>query len=62
MISKWEGLIHTLEWDYNEKVSDMARTGMLISLIPDDPRNAILQHADRLKEYRLVKGEGDHVY
>ena len=55
MINKWEGLIHTLERDYNEKVSDMARIGVLISMVPDDLQDVILQHADRLKEYKLVK-------
>ena len=55
MINKWEGLIHTLERDYNEKISDMARIGVLISMVPDDWQDVILQHADRLKEYKLVK-------
>ena len=55
MISKWEGSIHTLERDYNEKISEMAKIGVLISMVPDDLQDVILQHADRLKEYRLVK-------
>ena len=54
-ISKWEGLMNTLERDYGEQVSDMARIGILISMMPEDLQDTILQHADRLKEYRLVK-------
>ena len=45
----------TLERDYKEKVSDMANLGVLISIAPDDLQDVILQHADRLKEYKLVK-------
>ena len=55
VINKWEGWVNTLDWDYDEKVSDMARIGVLISMVPDDLQDVILQHADRLKEYKLVK-------
>ncbi len=33
----------------------MARFGVLISMVPDDLQEVVLQHADRLKEYKLVK-------
>ena len=38
-----------------EKTSDMAKIGILISMAPDELQDTILQHADRLKEYKLVK-------
>ena len=55
LVNKWESLINILEWDYQEKVSDMMKVGLLIPLMPDDLQDTILQHADRLREYRLVK-------
>ena len=54
-VSKWEGWLNKLERDYKEKASDMAKIGILISMAPDDLQDTILQHADRLKEYKLVK-------
>ena len=54
-VSKWEGWVNKLERDYKEKMSDMAKIGILISMAPDDLQDTILQHADRLKDYKLVK-------
>ena len=54
-VSKWEGWVNKLERDYKEKTSDMAKIGILISMAPDDLQDTILQHADRLKVYKLVK-------
>ena len=47
--------MNALKRDYNETVSDMMKIGLLIHMMPDDLQDTILQHADRLKEYRLVK-------
>ena len=55
VVNRWEGWINTFERDYREKVSDMAKVGILISMVPDEPQDKILQHADRLKEYKLVR-------
>ena len=54
-VSKWEGWVNKLERDCKEKTSDMAKIGILISMAPDELQDTILQHADRLKEYKLVK-------
>ena len=54
-INRWEANVSALERDYNEKVSDRMKIGIIIKMVPDDLQDAILQHADRLKEYRLVK-------
>ena len=49
-VNKWESLINILERDYQEKVSDMMKVGLFIHMMPGH----ILQHADRLREYRLL--------
>ena len=54
-VNKWKSLINILDQDYQEKVSDMMKVGLLIHMMPDDLQDTILQHADRLREYRLVK-------
>ena len=54
-VNKWESLINILERDFQETVSDMMKFGLLIHMMPDDLQHTILQHADRLWEYRLVK-------
>ena len=54
-VNKWEGQINMLERDYKETVSDMMKIGLLIHMMPDELQDSILQHADRLREYRLVK-------
>ena len=54
-INKWEGHVNALSRDYNEKVSDMMKIGILIHMMPDDLQDHVLQHADRLREYKLVK-------
>ena len=47
-VNKWESLINILERDYEEKVSDMMKVGLLIDMMPDDLQDTILQHADGL--------------
>ena len=39
----------------SETISDLVKVGLLIHMMPDDLKDTILQHADRLREYRLVK-------
>ena len=43
--------------DYKEAVSDMMKIGILINMMPDDLQDHVLQHADRLREYKLVKAK-----
>ena len=54
-INKWENWVNQLQRDYGEAVSDRMKIGILIHMFPPDLQDLILQHADRLKEYRLVK-------
>ena len=44
-----------MEQDHQEVVSDMMKVGLFIHMMPDDLQDTMLQHADRLREYRLVK-------
>ena len=38
-----------------EKVSDMMKVGLLIHMVPEDLQDTILQHANWIPEFRLVK-------
>ena len=55
MENKWEGLVHVLERDCKENISDMMKIGILIHMMPEELQDSILQHADKIKEYKLVK-------
>ena len=55
MVNKWEGLVHVLERDYKENISDMMKIGILIHMMPEELQDSILQHTDKIKEYKLVK-------
>ena len=50
MVKKWEGLVHVLERDYKENISDMMKIGVLIHMMPEEIQDSILQHADKIKE------------
>ena len=54
-INKWEGYMNTLERDYKETISNRMRIGILVRMMPDDMQDVILQHADRLVEYKQVR-------
>ena len=54
-INQWEGHVNALQRDYKETVSDMMKIGILIHMMPEDLQDHVLQHADRLREYKLVK-------
>ena len=55
MVNKWEGLVHVLERDYKENISDMMKISILIHMTPEELQDSILHHADKIKEYKLVK-------
>ena len=44
-----------LKRDYGQEVAETARVGFLILMAPDDLQGTVLEHADRLREYRPVK-------
>ena len=46
MVNKWEGLVHVLERDYKENISDMMKIGILIHMMPKELQDSIFQDAD----------------
>ena len=44
-----------LKRDYGQEVAEMARVGLLILIAPDELQGTVLEHADRLREYRQKK-------
>jgi hypothetical protein len=54
-VNKWEGWISTIERDYEQKFTPMMKVGLLITMLPEELQDTVLQHADRLKDYKLVK-------
>ena len=54
-INKWEGYMNTLVRDYKETISNRMRIGILVRMMPDDMQDVILQHADRLVEYKQFR-------
>ena len=55
-INQWEGLVNALQRDYKETVSvGHVENSILVHMMPEDLQDHVLQHADRLREYKLVK-------
>ena len=48
-------MINVLERDYNEKISDMSKIGLLVGMVPENFQDAVIQQSNWLKEYRHVK-------
>ena len=44
-----------LKRDYGQEVAETARVGLLILMAPDELQRTVLEHADRLREYRQIK-------
>lgn len=54
-IAKWETQVNHLERDYSEKVSERMRIGILISMVPEDLQEILLQQVDDSTEYRTAR-------
>ena len=54
-VNRWEGWVNTLKRDYGQEVAETARVGLLILMAPDELQGTVLEHADRLREYKQVK-------
>lgn len=54
-IARWEAKLVALERDYQERVSERMRIGILISMVPDDLQEMLLQQAEHFTEYRLAR-------
>ena len=54
-IARWEGRLCALERDYGERVSERMRIGILISMVPDDLQEMLLQQAEMFQEYKMAR-------
>lgn len=54
-IARWEAKPVALERDYQEKVSERMRIGILISMVPDDLQEMLLQQEEHFTEYRVAR-------
>ena len=54
-IARWETQVNHLERDYSEKVSERMRIGILISMVPEDLQEILLQQVDESTEYRTAR-------
>ena len=54
-VNRWEGWVNMLKRDYGQEVAETAKVGLLILMAPDELQGTVLEHADRLREYRQIK-------
>jgi hypothetical protein len=54
-VAKWEMHINNLERDHGEKMSDKIKMALMVQMLPDDIQRTIIQHMDRMENYRQVK-------
>ena len=55
MIDRWEHRVMVLERDFKESISSRMRSAILISTVPPDIRDSLLQSADKYEEYLPTK-------
>ena len=53
-VNRWEVWVNMLKRDYGQEVAETARVGLLILIAPDELQGTVLEHADRLREYRQI--------
>ena len=51
IIDKWETRVMILERDFKEKISSRMKAAILISILPNELRDALIQQADKYEEY-----------
>jgi len=54
-IDRWEARVLALERDFKEKVGSKMKAAILISMLPVDLQNALIQQADKYEEYGPTK-------
>ena len=54
-IARWESKLVALERDYRERVSERMKVGILISMVPDDLQEMLLQQAEHFTEYKVAR-------
>ena len=55
MIEGWETKVLALERDFNEKLSDKIKAGVLLFMMPGDLQNSVIQQADKLENFKMTK-------
>ena len=55
MIERWETKILALERDFNEKLSERMKAGVLLNMMPGDLQNSLIQRADKLENFKMAK-------
>ena len=55
IVDKWEARVHMLERDFKEVISSKMKAAILISILPGDVQDAVLQQADKYEEYQQAK-------
>ena len=54
-IDKWESQVLALERDFSEKISSKMKAAIIISMLPGDLQDALIQQADKYEEYKSAK-------
>ena len=55
MIERWETKILALERDFNERLSERMKAGVLLNMMPGDLQNSLIQQADKLENFKMAK-------
>ena len=55
IVDKWETRVLALERDFKENVGSRMKAAILISILPNDIQDALIQHADKYEEYQPTK-------
>ena len=54
-IDRWESQVLAMERDFQEKISSKMKAAIIISMLPNDLQDALIQQADRYEDYRVAK-------
>ena len=58
MIERWETKVFAFEQDFNEKLFDKVKAGVLLNMMPGDLQNSFIQQADKLENFKMTKERG----
>ena len=54
-VEKWETTLLTLEKDFGEKLSEKFKTAILLTMMPKDLQDTLVQHTDKFDNYRVAR-------
>lgn len=55
LVERWETRVLALQRDFREKVSSRMKAAILLSMLPNDIRDALIQQADKYEDYVPTK-------